>query len=244
MANKKYKLTDGNYWATDGVYDFDQGKTQREVNSDLSGAISAIQFVSFTATSITTQVDALPNVGHFSGTVPSSTVGMPTNGAGSVEVFSYSASQKRIYFYPNGSDDECYMLEKRTSWRSWITIPNSSKINTIETALTPTPVTITSSSEYVTINSQQVYKMGRLVVVAIGIIINQDFSSTTELLAGFPAPSAITEFCAIRSNTTKTTPAIAASAQGSYILANGKLFCDGEIAAGNWYVNVTYIANT
>lgn len=39
MANKKYKLTDGNYWATDGVYDFDQGKTQREVNSDLSGAI-------------------------------------------------------------------------------------------------------------------------------------------------------------------------------------------------------------
>ena len=42
MANKKYKLTDGNYWATDGVYDFDQGKTQREVNSDLSGAINAL----------------------------------------------------------------------------------------------------------------------------------------------------------------------------------------------------------
>ena len=41
MANKKYKLTDGNYWATDGVYDFDQGKTQREVNSDLSGAITS-----------------------------------------------------------------------------------------------------------------------------------------------------------------------------------------------------------
>ena len=43
MANKKYKLTDGNYWATDGVYDFDQGKTQREVNSDLSGAITSLQ---------------------------------------------------------------------------------------------------------------------------------------------------------------------------------------------------------
>lgn len=40
MANKKYKLTDGNYWATDGVYDFDQGKTQREVNGDLIGAIN------------------------------------------------------------------------------------------------------------------------------------------------------------------------------------------------------------
>lgn len=43
MANKKYKLTDGNYWATDGVYDFDQGKTQREVNGDLIGAISKIE---------------------------------------------------------------------------------------------------------------------------------------------------------------------------------------------------------
>ena len=43
MANKKYKLTDGNYWATDGVYDFDQGKTQREVNSDLIGAITSVE---------------------------------------------------------------------------------------------------------------------------------------------------------------------------------------------------------
>lgn len=47
MANKKYKLTDGNYWATDGIHDFGQNKTQREINaalvqadSDLSGAIT------------------------------------------------------------------------------------------------------------------------------------------------------------------------------------------------------------
>ena len=40
MANKKYKLTDGNYWATDGVYDFDQTKTQREINGELSDAVS------------------------------------------------------------------------------------------------------------------------------------------------------------------------------------------------------------
>lgn len=49
MANKKYKLTDGNYWATDGIHDFGQNKTQREINaalvqadSDLSGAITSI----------------------------------------------------------------------------------------------------------------------------------------------------------------------------------------------------------
>ena len=41
-TNKKYKLTDGNMWATDGVYDFDQDKTQRQINSALNGAISAI----------------------------------------------------------------------------------------------------------------------------------------------------------------------------------------------------------
>ena len=46
MANKKYKLTDGNYWATDGVYDFDQTKTQREINSDLNTAINNIMLVS------------------------------------------------------------------------------------------------------------------------------------------------------------------------------------------------------
>lgn len=55
MANKKYKLTDGNYWATDGVYDFDQGKTQREVNSDLSGAINTIDFAHATQISTTPQ---------------------------------------------------------------------------------------------------------------------------------------------------------------------------------------------
>lgn len=56
MANKKYKLTDGNMWATDGVYDFDQGKTQREVNSELSGAITSKLFtktVTFSTSAIT-----------------------------------------------------------------------------------------------------------------------------------------------------------------------------------------------
>ena len=49
MANKKYKLTDGNYWATDGIHDFGQNKTQREINaalvqadSELSGAINSL----------------------------------------------------------------------------------------------------------------------------------------------------------------------------------------------------------
>lgn len=40
MANKKYKLSDGNSWATDGIFDFGQNKTQRQINSDLNGAIS------------------------------------------------------------------------------------------------------------------------------------------------------------------------------------------------------------
>lgn len=50
MANKKYKLTDGNYWATDGIHDFGQNKTQREINaalvqadSDLSSAVTSQQ---------------------------------------------------------------------------------------------------------------------------------------------------------------------------------------------------------
>lgn len=43
MANKKYKLSDGNSWATDGIFDFGQNKTQRQINSDLNGAITSIE---------------------------------------------------------------------------------------------------------------------------------------------------------------------------------------------------------
>lgn len=50
MANKKWKLSDGDLWATDGVYDFGQSKTQRQVNasvasdlSSLNGAISDVE---------------------------------------------------------------------------------------------------------------------------------------------------------------------------------------------------------
>ena len=208
---------------------------------DLKGAITPIQFVSFDTTSITTQVDALPNSGHFSGTVSSNTVGMPTTGAGNVEVFAYSTSQKRIYFYPNGSDDECYMLEKRSSWRSWITLPTRTEIDAVETAIIPTPATIVSSSEHVTINSQKVYKVGKIVVVSVAIIIDQAFTATTELFSGLPAPSSITELYAIRSNETQGN--VSASAQGCYILSTGKLYCDSGIDTGIWYINTTYISS-
>jgi len=40
MSNKKYKLTDGNYWEASGIYDLDKNKTQREINSDLSDALN------------------------------------------------------------------------------------------------------------------------------------------------------------------------------------------------------------
>lgn len=39
MANKKLKLSE-DYWETSGVYDITQGKTQRQINSDLNGAVN------------------------------------------------------------------------------------------------------------------------------------------------------------------------------------------------------------
>jgi len=33
MANKKYKLSDSDYWEASGVYDITEGKTQREINA-------------------------------------------------------------------------------------------------------------------------------------------------------------------------------------------------------------------
>lgn len=46
MANKKYKLANNDYWATDGVYDFGQSKTQRQINSDFNGALNTVAHIS------------------------------------------------------------------------------------------------------------------------------------------------------------------------------------------------------
>ena len=42
MANKKWKLSNSDYWATDGIYDFGQNKTQRQINSDLNTALNDV----------------------------------------------------------------------------------------------------------------------------------------------------------------------------------------------------------
>lgn len=42
MSNKKYKLANNDYWATDGVYDLGQSKTQRQINSDVNSAINSL----------------------------------------------------------------------------------------------------------------------------------------------------------------------------------------------------------
>lgn len=42
MANKKYKLANSDYWETSGVYDLTEGKTQRQINAALKGAITSI----------------------------------------------------------------------------------------------------------------------------------------------------------------------------------------------------------
>ena len=41
MANKKYKLSNSDYWETSGVYDITEGKTQREVNAALKGSLNS-----------------------------------------------------------------------------------------------------------------------------------------------------------------------------------------------------------
>jgi len=64
MANKKYKLTDGNMWATDGIHDFGQNKTQRTINSEVNSALGGKAPTDHASTSTTYGKGTSSNYGH------------------------------------------------------------------------------------------------------------------------------------------------------------------------------------
>lgn len=64
MANKKYKLTDGNMWATDGIHDFGQNKTQRTINSEVNTALGGKAPTNHASTSTTYGKGTSSNYGH------------------------------------------------------------------------------------------------------------------------------------------------------------------------------------
>ena len=157
MANKKYKLTDGNYWATDGVYDFDQGKTQREVNSDLIGAISDAATTNlldtFTKTNETVSGVTITWLGDGSvkangtssatewNTVYQSTTQMPS---GIVAGQTYKASMKTTY-------EKLYLMILAYTG-SWTTVLNTA-------SSTPVSFTVPSNATglYIRVNIQGGY---------------------------------------------------------------------------------------
>ena len=73
MANKKYKLTDGNMWATDGIHDFGQNKTQRTINSEVNSALGGKAPTNHASTATTYGAASTSNYGHvkLSNTTPS-----------------------------------------------------------------------------------------------------------------------------------------------------------------------------
>ena len=64
MANKKYKLADGNMWATDGIHDFGQNKTQRTINSEVNTALGGKAPTNHASTSTTYGKGTSSNYGH------------------------------------------------------------------------------------------------------------------------------------------------------------------------------------
>ena len=64
MANKKYKLTDGNMWATDGIHDLGQNKTQRTINSEVNTALGGKAPTNHASTSTTYGKGTSSNYGH------------------------------------------------------------------------------------------------------------------------------------------------------------------------------------
>ena len=64
MANKKYKLADGNMWATDGIHDFGQNKTQRTINSEVNSALGGKAPTDHASTATTYGAASTSNYGH------------------------------------------------------------------------------------------------------------------------------------------------------------------------------------
>ena len=123
MANKKYKLTDGNMWATDGIHDFGQNKTQRTINSEVNTALGGKAPTNHASTSTTYGKGTSSNYGHVKisdsltdttpaatgGVVPSMKAVSDLNGAISHTTFVVTgvtlASKSNTTFCTSASDD-------------------------------------------------------------------------------------------------------------------------------------------
>lgn len=122
MANKKYKLADNDYWATDGVYDFGQSKTQRQINSDnttLRGTLPT-----------NTDLNDVTTVGNYWLNATYSYTNMPDNRTyGLLQVIartSTPASLMQIFFYSEYVDaangTKLFVYKRMYSgsyWHNW-----------------------------------------------------------------------------------------------------------------------------
>lgn len=150
MANKKYKLADNDYWASDGVYDFGQSKTQRQINSDLNGAIDynsliGLKWVGDGDLPNNTDLDTLfvngwyttgSNRTYINTPVPNDTYGQRI-----VVVCAYnneSATSYRHQFYANRTrgiyGHRCYASGRWTAWNTYGT-------NLLSESFTPSAIT-------------------------------------------------------------------------------------------------------
>lgn len=93
--------------------------------------------------SITSQADALGAYACVFGTVSNSssvqaTLGLPLATSGRIEVRSYNANFKKIWYYPNGNTQVVYTLNKASgTWAStWVQEPTRDEITSINSSLT------------------------------------------------------------------------------------------------------------
>lgn len=165
MANKKYKLTDGNYWATDGIHDFGQNKTQREINaalvqadSDLSGAITTLLGKDFEyrgEVDTGTDIDTLYQNGWYelaySGTY--SNIPEVSGTVGQRHIYIYSEENpslikyKFMYYVNYKTGVVGFRIKSSMVWQPWRVIQGAIN-NTVNYTKTFSPTGITTAPSY------------------------------------------------------------------------------------------------
>ena len=159
MANKKYKLTDGNMWATDGIHDFGQNKTQRTINSEVNTALGGKAPTNHASTSTTYGKGTSSNYGHVKisdsltdttpaatgGVVPSMKAVSDLNGAITHAIFAVAGTLKS-----NISSSGNIFTQTATDARitsstnvAGVTFDDESKVTSASVTVTPGTGTVT-----------------------------------------------------------------------------------------------------
>lgn len=105
--------------------------------------------------------------------------------------------------------------------------------DSLNSATAPSKYTATAGTS-VTINQQNVYKIGRVVLLTFDVTTSETLASNSNILTDVPGAIATTEFFASNPSTGET--------HTFYVTSAGLVRTSGSLSAGTWIANASYVS--